>query len=1395
MPPLRLNLPLRPPAGYIPGGIDAEGVGGTANNNNNLDNTNTPDRLLNNEYSAGLGRSAATVGVGTVGMGTPVSVEGGGTGPWSTWPLLVMNTVHSTLKKWFTNMDAALLTLPGGVGPVLSAMVRLASLMLIASLFVRTSSNLMKLPSMASKAVVDPPSYTPGKHHWVAAPSRWDPQTCGICNNAIAWVSDAGVKCSTCGSHAHVGCSKRAHKEGLACKSLCRADVEASHRRLYFPLEEDQEEDFCVVEPELEKKPAPVMRHQWIRGGIDGLQSCAHCGGSCAGGGATGLHGFTCAWCKLQVHDGCIGRAIESECTLGRHRRLILPPIAVLKDQQPRKKAGLIREAVSKVRSVLPGNRDDLNVEWDPPPCVPPGFVGVDDLAASGGGGSSASNTNSNSQAQRFVETVREAAVAAASDVGLEVNLEAAAEGGRRLAEAVREVMPTGVALDIAVAQESGRRLRKAVTDAMRTNAAGRDAVWEEALGGATAKMVAEAAAGAAAESAAVAAVAAAAAAAVTIVETDNIAAGVAAAGKKSDEEKSNVGVEMVPSTVTPSADVTAAAYAYDVTDDRGDNDGQTNAGYAVREEDVTTSATFDDVTGGGVTADNVTGISTPSSDVIASVTNAPGTWPRLDGIPPAATTITTTSTTTSTPPPLHSLDQQQRQQPEAVDNNVVSRDTKTAGVRIEPAESVDSNMVSPDTNTVVGVEPEPVDNDMLPRNTNAAGEGAEGETFVLETEAAVGGREGVRVDGVDDGRQGGFEDSEGGRQQGELEDEEEDEEEEHEWVVKMQELYAKFQTIGDGPEATKTVSYSRKTRSVTLVISEDDIPDDSCPLVVFVNSKSGGKQGGVLISRFRALLNPLQVFDLSQDDPLEVLQRFRNVPNLRLLACGGDGTVAWLLETVDKISWKVKRPPLAVLPLGTGNDLARVLGWGGGYGGEGLETLLDAIENAQVTMLDRWSVSVVNTGKGSFLKTQKDRQLIMNNYLGIGVDGQVALDFHQMREARPVLFFNRAVNKVLYAQMGARSALVRACHDLSSRLEIRCDGRVVSLPETTASIIAVNINSYGGGSKLWALENNQDRNRRSSLASKAHGNPLKYRQRETVWGFDTSNLENPGGPVFAAAAAAAAASATAGSNFVADQGIPGGTDSRREEEEGNGVKAGGPALRLRAGNGRREGRRNGPGSSWGRAGKGGVGDRERAVLAGQRPPLTSAIGTGMDTFPNNNNNNNGVMIATGDDGSEDSSSASGGESSWRSDVGGSEEGEGAREGGVPFVRPEAKTSFHDGVMEVVAVEGVLHLGQIQLGLSRALALAQCRELQIRTSGLLPMQVDGEPWKQAPAEITVKLHNQAAMLRPATPTERAVTSVLSDVSAAIHSAEQDLIINERQARTLLSRIRRNTRKP
>ena len=43
----------------------------------------------------------------------------------------------------------------------------------------------------------------------------------------------------------------------------------------------------------------------------------------------------------------------------------------------------------------------------------------------------------------------------------------------------------------------------------------------------------------------------------------------------------------------------------------------------------------------------------------------------------------------------------------------------------------------------------------------------------------------------------------------------------------------------------------------------------DVCPLLVFVNPRSGGLKGRDLLYGFRKLLNPHQVFDISNGGPL----------------------------------------------------------------------------------------------------------------------------------------------------------------------------------------------------------------------------------------------------------------------------------------------------------------------------------------------------------------------------------------------------------------------------------------------------------------------------------------------------------------------------------------------
>lgn len=182
----------------------------------------------------------------------------------------------------------------------------------------------------------------------------------------------------------------------------------------------------------------------------------------------------------------------------------------------------------------------------------------------------------------------------------------------------------------------------------------------------------------------------------------------------------------------------------------------------------------------------------------------------------------------------------------------------------------------------------------------------------------------------------------------------------------------------------------------------------------------------------------------------------------MRVLVAGGDGTVSWVLgaDGIESLPSDVDRAqlPVAVLPLGTGNDLANALGWGTKYSahGNGVIPHLLKVVKGKERLLDRWAITVATHESSEFesktvatgatghptsnTKSQeitpgagkepreaniapktevssakatssnntpapRDEVLSMINYCGFGCGARVALNFHTLREQHRWLF------------------------------------------------------------------------------------------------------------------------------------------------------------------------------------------------------------------------------------------------------------------------------------------------------------------------------------------------------------------------------------------------------
>ncbi|GMH11050.1 hypothetical protein Nepgr_012891 [Nepenthes gracilis] len=314
---------------------------------------------------------------------------------------------------------------------------------------------------------------------------------------------------------------------------------------------------------------------------------------------------------------------------------------------------------------------------------------------------------------------------------------------------------------------------------------------------------------------------------------------------------------------------------------------------------------------------------------------------------------------------------------------------------------------------------------------------------------------------------------------------------------------------------------------------SEPEVVSDEpkCPVVVFVNSESGGQLGGNLLVTYRSLLNENQVVDLLKEAPDKVLSRlYLNIEKLkqsedelaakiqerlRIIVAGGDGTAGWLLGVVCDLKLS-HPPPIATVPLGTGNNLPFAFGWGKKNPGTDLQSVksfLHQVMEAKEMKIDNWHILMRMRApkEGSckpiaplelphslhaFQQVSATDSLNMEgyhtfrggfwNYFSMGMDAQVSYAFHSERKLHPDKFKNQLVNQSTYAKLGCTQGwfLASLFHPADKniaqlakvKIMKRQEWEELPIPHSIRSIVCLNLPSFSGGLNPWGTPNKKKR-------------------------------------------------------------------------------------------------------------------------------------------------------------------------------------------------------------------------------------------------------------------------------------------------------------------------------
>ncbi|KAK6591188.1 diacylglycerol kinase [Cryptosporidium xiaoi] len=246
--------------------------------------------------------------------------------------------------------------------------------------------------------------------------------------------------------------------------------------------------------------------------------------------------------------------------------------------------------------------------------------------------------------------------------------------------------------------------------------------------------------------------------------------------------------------------------------------------------------------------------------------------------------------------------------------------------------------------------------------------------------------------------------------------------------------------------------------------------------IFLFVNPTSGGNKANVFTKSGMEMFkisNPVMasvhIYDIregesgSKEGFLKVKEITNNMKDesvpIYIIAAGGDGTVMWCVDELEKSQVNFEKLAIGVIPFGTGNDFSRALNWMTildnpfDNGLHRFRQLINDWVTADIIEHDIWSVKAVVDSYGCFYKVDsfsRKKKVVnkqgkggkqgggnheymktvdrgsntiateltfrMSNYFSVGIESRIGIGFDRNRTK------NAFLNKIRYALEGVKN-------------------------------------------------------------------------------------------------------------------------------------------------------------------------------------------------------------------------------------------------------------------------------------------------------------------------------------------------------------------------------------